>query len=65
MTSQEFTIWLRGFTAAIEADELTSEWRIVIEQLAQVDNPTENTIQVQRDAHWTTTTTNDKTLLND
>jgi hypothetical protein len=67
MTPQEFTVWLKGFTAAAHSYNVTpAQWETIKEKLAQVhvDAPTLN--------YWKHTTTtaesfndNNKQLLND
>lgn len=76
MTSKNFVIWLRGFTAAANNFTLTPEqWDTLKDELAQVhDNEDENNEELENDffgyemeeksKQWVSTST-DKQLLKD
>ena len=69
MNSKDFIIWLKGFTEGVHQYNITPiQWETLKEKLKEVDTslePYKVTFNADEHPFWHSTTTNDKTLLND
>ena len=69
MTSKDFIIWLKGFTEGVHQYNITPmQWETLKDKLKEVDTslkPYKVTFNTDEHPFWHSTTTNDKTLLNE